>query len=353
MIDFESLLKKVEDSYASNVPFVAYREPNQKAVKVLIQSDDHLHLTNEYSESGFVFAPFNNEEKSVLMPLEGSSYEEANFEHIDLPSDDFSDEFMNEVEKQKHIDLITEGIRFIKTSNTKKVVLSRKEDVSVSHFSPIITFTKLLNAYQNAMVYIWYHPEKGLWFGASPEKLITLKDKRFRTVSLAGTQPYGATDSVKWEEKEIQEQQIVTDYITSNLESIADTVVISKVKTVRAGNLLHLSTEITGNLNKDNDLYSIVNQLHPTPAVCGMPKDIAKRFIMKNEGYEREFYTGFLGELNMNNCSNLFVNLRCMKAYTSKMSLFLGGGITLGSIAEKEWQETVEKSKVMKRVLRN
>ena len=180
-----------------------------------------------------------------------------------------------------------------------------------------------------------------------------MKDKRFRTVSLAGTQPYGATDSVKWEEKEIQEQQIVTDYITSNLESIADTVVISKVKTVRAGNLLHLSTEITGNLNKDNDLYSIVNQLHPTPAVCGMPKDIAKRFIMKNEGYEREFYTGFLGELNMNNCSNLFVNLRCMKAYTSKMSLFLGGGITLGSIAEKEWQETVEKSKVMKRVLRN
>ena len=144
MIDFESLLKIVEDSYASNVPFVAYREPNQKAVKVLIQSDDHLHLTNEYSESGFVFAPFNNEEKSVLMPLEGSSYEEANFEHIDLPSDDFSDEFMNEVEKQKHIDLINEGIRFIKTSNAKKVVLSRKEDVSVSHFSPIITFYKVI-----------------------------------------------------------------------------------------------------------------------------------------------------------------------------------------------------------------
>jgi len=352
-MDFESLLKKVEDSYSLNLPFVAYREPNQRIVKLLIQSDNHLHLSNKYSKSGFIFAPFNTEEKSVLIPLNDSTYVEANFENIDLPSDEFSIKLLDEVERVKHIDLITEGIKFIKGNDAKKIVLSRKEDVSISHFSPIITFRNLLNAYQNAMVYVWYHPKMGLWFGASPEKLIALKDKHFHTVSLAGTQPYKATDSVKWGEKEIQEQQIVTDYITSNLESITDTIVISEVKTVRAGNLLHLSTEITGDLKKGNNLYSIVNLLHPTPAVCGMPKDTARTFILENEGYDREFYTGFLGEVNINNCSNLYVNLRCMKAENFKMTLFLGGGITLASIAEKEWQETVEKSKVMKRVLRN
>jgi isochorismate synthase len=353
MIDFESLLKKMEDSYALNLPFVAYREPNQRIVKLLIQSDDDLHLTNEYSKSGFIFAPFNTQEKSVLIPLDDSTYVEANFENIDFPSDELSAKIVNEVEKQKHIDLISEGIRFIKSNDVEKVVLSRKEDVLDPNLSPRITFRNLLNAYQKAMVYIWYHPKKGLWFGASPEKLIALRDNQFHTVSLAGTQPYRATDSVKWEEKEIEEQQIVTDYITSNLEPIADTVIVSKVKTVKAGNLLHLSTEISGNLKKGNSLYSIVNQLHPTPAVCGMPKDVAKTFIIENEGYNREFYTGFLGEVHMNNCSNLFVNLRCMKANNSKMTLFLGGGITIGSIPEKEWEETVEKSKVMKKVLRN
>ena len=111
---------------------------------------------------------------------------------------------------------------------------------------------------------------------------------------------------------------------------------------------------------------------NPTPAVCGLPKDAAKQFILNNENYNREFYTGFLGELNMKtqqkarlgkrNIENraytytkrstqLYVNLRCMQLKGNKAMVYVGGGITQSSIAEREWEETVSKSLVIKSIL--
>jgi isochorismate synthase len=97
--------------------------------------------------------------------------------------------------------------------------------------------------------------------------------------------------------------------------------------------------------------------LHPTPAVCGFPKLDAQKFIIENEGYDRTFYAGFLGEWNKDfvsykeNCSDLYVNLRCMKIEDQKAKLYVGGGINKGSNPEKEYIETVNKSLTMKKVL--
>jgi isochorismate synthase len=96
----------------------------------------------------------------------------------------------------------------------------------------------------------------------------------------------------------------------------------------------------------------LIDALHPTPAVCGLPKESAKEFILENEGYDRSFYTGFLGELSVENRSNLFVNLRCMQVKDATYYIYIGGGITSASVPEKEWEETVAKSKVMLRVLK-
>ena len=102
---------------------------------------------------------------------------------------------------------------------------------------------------------------------------------------------------------------------------------------------------------------SLIRALHPTPAVCGLPRVKANNFILKNENYKRTFYTGFLGELNLKDSesnvqySQLYVNLRCMEVDENKASIFVGGGITKDSNAEKEWEETVFKTKTMKRVL--
>jgi isochorismate synthase len=73
----------------------------------------------------------------------------------------------------------------------------------------------------------------------------------------------------------------------------------------------------------------VISVLHPTPAVCGLPKQEAKDFILENEGYDRKYYTGFLGELNKEAFnketlkSDLYVNLRCMKIKDNQAHLYV------------------------------
>lgn len=117
--------------------------------------------------------------------------------------------------------------------------------------------------------------------------------------------------------------------------------------------MLHLRADISGEIKSNNfSLPNLINKLHPTPATCGLPKELSKEFILKNENYNREYYTGFLGEINKNS-TDLYVNLRCMKVSQQKneVSIYIGGGITKSSIPQKEWEETVVKSEVMKKVL--
>ncbi|MFB1039347.1 MAG: chorismate-binding protein, partial [Polaribacter sp.] len=104
-------------------------------------------------------------------------------------------------------------------------------------------------------------------------------------------------------------------------------------------------------------LEELIRALHPTPAVCGLPRELARTFLFENENYDRSFYTGFLGELNLQDSkdtaksSALFVNLRCMRIQNNKAAIFVGGGITKDSDAANEWEETVFKAKTMKRML--
>ena len=134
---------------------------------------------------------------------------------------------------------------------------------------------------------------------------------------------------------------------------------------VKAGSMWHIKTDISGTLNSGFGLLKVIQLLHPTPAVCGFPKEVTKEFILKNENYNRTFYTGFLGELNIANKTDLFVNLRCMEIEVSsatadksklamtKAYLFMVCGITKESIPEKEWEESVHKSTTMRKVLDN
>jgi isochorismate synthase len=96
--------------------------------------------------------------------------------------------------------------------------------------------------------------------------------------------------------------------------------------------------------------------LHPTPAVCGLPKNEALSFILEHEIHNREFYSGFLGPVNMTsgrgrNSSSLYVNLRCMKLRENTAILYAGCGITVESEPEKEWQETELKANTLLSVI--
>ncbi len=370
--------ERIASQYDNALPFVAYRKPNQTAIQGILQENATLYTTTNFTESGFVFSPFDNTNKTVLIPTQESVTLVVSQGVEGLTIDELAQERENkktkdlEESKQQHIQLVEKSVAAIKDNQFKKVVVSRDEHVAFSESNPISVFKRLLTTYPLAFIYCWYHPKVGLWIGATPETLIKIDGQRLSIMALAGTQNYIDTIDVSWKEKEKQEQKFVTDFIVDRLKPVVEQAHVSGTETVRAGNLLHLRTMISAQLKTHVDLKEVIFALHPTPAVCGLPKEVTKQFIIKNENYDREFYTGFLGELNIENTAKprvgkrnienrayaytrkstqLYVNLRCMQVKEDHAIIYVGGGITEFSSAEKEWQETVLKSLTIKRVL--
>ena len=346
----KKIQQKINEHYKKQLPFVVYNKPNAKKVFGVFQQNDDLNIiTNQFDRQGFIFAPFSSNDISVLFPLSVSELMNDNLPVNDEPkvngvlSKNFDSKFA-------HVELVENGVEAIERGCFKKVVLSRKEKVKLAEIDVIKTYDKLLYTYPNAFVYVWFHPKVGLWFGATPETLLQTSSQKFKTMSLAGTQVFKEGVELVWKNKELEEQQLVTDFIKNQLNPIASNLIIDKTETIKAGNLLHLRTKVEGVLNKNASLEHLIRGLHPTPAVCGLPKERAKEFINVNENYKRTFYTGFLGELGVES-SHLYVNLRCMGIADQTASIYVGGGITKESNPKKEWEETVSKSKTMRRVL--
>lgn len=340
---------RIAKSIANKFPFAIYRMPNSVKIKSVFQKDSSTQYISDFSEKGFVFAPFNDIDNSLIIPYHISLRDEFDLEFNDFNFIPKSLTGESNEMKQIHVDLVRNGIDFIRKGEADKIVLSRKKVVSVEEFNFFEIFKKLMFQNTNAFVYLWFHPVSGLWMGASPEVFLTIKGNRFKTMALASTRSYEGSLDVDWNDKEKKEHQFVTDYIQSKLHDLD--LKISKPFTIKAGSLVHICSNIEGKLSSNNQLYTLFRTLHPTPAVCGISKEKASQFILENENYDREFYTGFLGEVNQNSDTKLFVNLRCMKAVNNKAHIFVGGGITKDSDPNKEWKETVLKSEVINSVL--
>jgi len=352
MNDFFSTVKKHQEQ---NLPFVIYSKPNSSSIFALLQQNDTLYTVSDYSEKGFVFASFD-EKQLILIPEEESKIISAeqtkiNFDFSEIEEVNFDVEAKNQYE-----DLVSKGIEAIKNDEFKKVVLSRSETIDLVNFDFSTIFQRLIHLYPTTFSYCFFHPQIGLWMGATPEQLLKASGNVFETTALAGTQKATAESEILWQQKEKDEQQYVTDFIVKRLREVAASVNVTEPYSLKAGSIWHIKTDISGVLNDNSTLEEVIDTLHPTPAVCGLPKKKAKAFIIENENYDRTFYTGFLGELNSSFAnktasSDLFVNLRSMQIKDNKAILYMGCGITKESIPENEWEESVNKSMTMKRVL--
>jgi isochorismate synthase len=96
---------------------------------------------------------------------------------------------------------------------------------------------------------------------------------------------------------------------------------------------------------------NLLQALHPTPAVCGLPKREAFDFIVRNEHTSRRYYSGFMGMLDPQGETHLYVSLRCMNIKNDSCCLYAGGGLLKDSKEWQEWQETEAKLETMRRVL--
>ncbi|PZD78265.1 chorismate-binding protein [Mesonia sp. K7] len=365
--DFFQLL---QHQFEAQLPFVAYQKPAQNTLKALFLPNNEVEYVSDFTQSGFVFAPFKKEQPPVFFATEKCAvYETEILEPSSVLTSDVQVKNQEE-NKTHHIKIVEKAVEAIKSTDLKKVVLSKVFEAATK-IDVFKTFQNLLASYPTAFTYVWYHPKIGLWMGATPEVLLSTHNQAFKTMALAGTQVF--SENIAWSVKEIEEQAIVTDFIFDRLNDTKgiENLTKSETKNHRAGNIVHLKTDISGNF-KPESLTEILSNLHPTPAVGGLPQLQACDYIIANENYQRAFYTGFLGEINQRIESNhkqrrknvelsvyktksiqthLFVNLRCMQVFDDCVKIYVGGGITADSNPEKEWEEICRKSETMLKII--
>lgn len=255
--------------------------------------------------------------------------------------------------------IVHNAIDFIRSTGIAKVVVSRTASLPLPEtFDPVTTFLSLCERYPHAFVSLVAIPGVGVWLGATPEVLLTLDDSGLTTMALAGTQrqpPDQSLENVCWGRKETIEQEMVGAYVRSFFADAGVTNVQEQgPHTIAAGSVVHLQTIFRVDLPESERLLlanRVLNELHPTSAVCGMPKHQALEFILAHEGYDRSFYSGFLGPVHIHGQSSLYVNLRCMQLGADQAHLYVGAGITAESDPAAEWRETALKAETILAVL--
>ncbi|MDR6515737.1 chorismate-binding protein [Chryseobacterium camelliae] len=307
--------------------------------------DEQLYSTDEDpNENHISFHPFNGSE-GVRCPGKLVQVNTGTLNSIpDLfqPLPEEEQEYREETQEE-YIENVHQFIRLIKENNLPKLVYSRRK--IVGGFSEIdlhASFINLCQAYPNAFRYIFNNGGHS-WMGAFSEVLgkFNKSTHEFETMSLAGTLPV----SEEWTEKEIEEQKPVSVYIKNILDRYSNEVSISATYDHISGNIKHLRTDFKARI-KPEDLDRIIADLHPTPAVCGIPKDFCKEQIERTEKYPRELYAGYI-RIEIGETVQYYVNLRCAKLFKDSVHLFVGGGITSQSSPEKEWRETELKSEAI------
>jgi isochorismate synthase len=384
-----------EIALSEGFPIALWRLPKTSEKQLIIDLSgraSRMKVDLEEMPSGFVMSPFEGESLFIKSDLhyrfdtdnqqvndnsvEKEVFEKQYLAHGDTeikekkkqqihPDFDTEEKNFGRYNEMLFAEMVSNAINQIENGEVQKVVLSRTKNITLPDtFEVIEAFQKLCIAYPNAFISLVYLPEyQCFWLGATPETLVSMdKEGKFRTMSLAGTQSAVGVNGenlsageMRWSHKEIEEQAFVSRYIIECFKKIRLREYLeSGPKTVQAGNLMHLRTDYVVDTKEVNfpQLGTVMLELlHPTSAVCGMPKAPALRIIAEQELHDREFYSGFLGPVNMQEESHLFVNLRTMKIVGNEAIFYAGCGITEDSNPVKEWHETEMKIETLMRVV--
>ena len=255
----------------------------------------------------------------------------------------------------------------------RKIVLARQsKDEIEGDIDAEQLFLRACRAYPRMFVALVSTQESGTWLMATPEVLLeTTGQHQLHTMALAGTMvlrgrhltfdtPLQTADGgIRWSDKNIEEQRLVATYIYERLESLALDIEEQGPRTVRAGNLAHLRSDFRFTLREGKGVGAVLEALHPTPAVCGIPKCEAMDFICQNESAPRRYYSGYCGPLNLamegleERSTSLFVSLRCMQMDGRTCLLHAGGGLLKESSEQSEWDETEAKMQTMRNLFDN
>jgi isochorismate synthase len=363
-----------------------WRQPKSSFLQVLIDKSGKTKRVDPCLEelpTGFIVHPFEDQEDQKAFFLEADSYFKID---LNLPIVEQSDQiesikeirsFQENAEilrksfvqphalkssvnykactKKDFVNLVNKGIEAIKNGQLSKIVPARLKKKTLNEdFDLVQSIKSLAYSYPNAFINFFHIPHVGTWLGASPEILIRTRGDEFYTMSLAGTQKAKGDNPIKnaaWTQKEIEEQALVSRYIVDCFKKIRLREYDEQgPRTVLAGNLLHLRSDFWVDMKATNfpQLGSVMLKLlHPTSAVCGMPRKHAFEFLREFEKLDRSLFAGFIGPVNVEGETCLFVNLRTAMLTEKEAFLYAGAGVTEDSNPEKEWEETEMKFEII------
>ena len=353
-------LQQFSDYCCQNgLPFALYQLPATQVIKVVAQKNNQLKKAPAASSTvkGFIFAPFQEDKRNSKIIIAPDVFTTADklpklafaAKNIKLQPTEIKKEKIKEASKKQYVTYVEEIQTQINKGKFKKIVAARVVKKGRPHnFNAVTFFQNLCKTYPNAFVSMVYTPQYGLWIGATPEILLQADKDGLKTYSLAGTRANANKANQAWGTKEQEEQKIVSEYIIEAFKKVTkDKPTVQGPETITAGNLQHLRTTFTYPKTPSSKWAQVVEQLHPTPAVAGLPKKESIAFISAHEKAPRSFYSGYLGPVNLDNQINLFVNLRCMQVLKNKLAIYVGCGITAASTPAAEWKESKMKSQTL------
>lgn len=343
--------------------FALWRIPGEARIHLRVQTEGEPRLLYDVKElnlrGGFIIAPFCVSSRHPIVVLDKTQAEvipiladgaSPSFRPVEgerpFPVSDEWDYRRYAACFHKFLDALTSG-------EQEKLVLSRqKETVRPAGVSIGEAFRRAVERYIYSYVYLCHTPATGTWMGSTPEILLAGRHGAWQTVALAGTQrlDHGRVPT-EWDAKNRREQQLVADYIHAQLRTLGIGARTVGPYPARAGELSHLKTEFHFSLPDERRIGEVLDLLHPTPAVCGLPKEKAYDFILRHEGYDRAYYSGFVGLLDPEGETSLYVNLRCVHIQPSKFTFYAGGGLLASSSLDEEWRETGDKMGTMGRTV--
>ncbi|GAA3924406.1 chorismate-binding protein [Hymenobacter algoricola] len=390
----EQLRRLLAFALLHRLPVAVWRLPGAASPQLCLSFSAEAALTGlppaltPDAPAGFAFFPFRDSDHNPALFLPGDVFWDAaspaelqlnSADHLARPLLDFLAQpptgadgplpwhlspqpLPHTASQAEYTALVETGVAAIRHGQVVKVVSSRAARQPLpARFDALRAFDSLCQRYPQAFVSVVSAPGAGTWLGASPEVLVTIDEAGiFRTMALAGTQPLAPgmlPQQAIWRQKEIEEQALVSRYIVNcfkqlRLREYEET----GPRTAVAGQLLHLRTDFAVNLRAvpfptlGTDMLRL---LHPTSAVGGMPKQAALHFLHQHEGYDRAYYSGFLGPVNLPQAgvARLFVNLRCLQLRPTEAVLYAGTGLTVDSDPAREWSETEMKLSTVAAVL--
>ena len=232
-----------------------------------------------------------------------------------------------------------------KEKTLEKIVLARQLRLSIPH-TPCSLLQNLQNPAVSSFSFLFSPHGASTFLGSSPERLFSLQNRTIHSEALAGTRPKGTNPQELLEsEKDRREHHIVFKHIQNQLAPLCESLQHNTQPHILSHNhVIHLHTQIQGTLKRDPDVAQLLDLLHPTPAVCGLPQKRSLQRIQELEGFDRGWYAGPVGWISADE-AEFSVGIRSALHRHDSYYIWAGAGIVQGSRAQEEWKEIESKSR--------